>query len=274
MSPSEKYPLSFQYYVGWVSAFILAPIVYLLILLAGYRIRNVRQVRQYCRANFKTHKGPWIICANHLTMIDSVFLIYTMAPFYDYLFNYRILPWNLPERANFKKNTLLTILTYLTKCIPISRGSSRTETKAVLEKCIYLMKENQPVLIFPEGGRSRIGKVDVENFSYGVGYFIQNCKQAKVMCLYLRGDRQDSYSNYPRWGEHFTAIAEVLEPQHSELTGLRAQRAYAGQIIQRLAKMEESYFSLPEQKHRLYHQSKGLKKDAPSALIQPHAHLR
>lgn len=274
MSPSEKYPLSCQYYIGWVSAFILAPIVYLLIRLAGYRIRNVRHIRKYCRSQFKSHKGPWIVCANHLTMIDSMLLIYAMAPFYHYMFNYRILPWNLPERANFKKNTVLTILTYLTKCIPVSRGGSRTQTKTVLEKCIYLMSQNQPILIFPEGGRTRIGKIDVENFSYGVGYFVQNCPQIKVMCLYLRGDRQDAYSNYPQWGERFTAMADVLEPQPSELSGLRAQRAYAGQIIQRLAKMEEAYFSLPAQRHRLYHQAGKQKKDSKSVLRQPHPHLR
>jgi hypothetical protein len=274
MSPKEKYPLSFQYYVGWVSAFLLAPLTYLLIRLAGYRIRNVRQIRKYCRESFKEHKGPWIICANHLTMIDSFILVYAMAPFYSILFSYRLVPWNLPERANFRKNTVLTVLTYLTKCIPVSRGGDRSANKAVLEKCLYLMNGNQPVLIFPEGGRTRIGRIDVENFSYGVGYFVQNCERAKVLCLYIRGDGQDAYSNMPKWGEHFTAMAEILEPERTGLTGLRAQRAYAEQIVKCLAKMEELYFALPAQRHRLYHTIKPQKKDSPPAFRQAHPHLQ
>jgi len=274
MSPREKYPLSFQYYVGWVSAFVLAPLMYLLIRLAGYRIRNMREVRKFCRKSFKAHKGPWIICANHLTMIDSLLLVYIMAPFYHILYSYRFLPWNLPERANFRKNTILTILTYLTKCIPVSRGGERAANKSVLEKCLYLMNGNQPVLIFPEGGRTRIGRVDVENFSYGVGYFVQNCARAKVLCLYLRGDRQDAYSNLPKWGERFTALAEVLEPERTDQSGLRAQRAYAEQIIKRLAKMEEAYFALPEQKNRLYHTTKPQMRDPRPALREAHPHLQ
>jgi hypothetical protein len=274
MSPREKYPLSFQYYVGWASAVVLAPLVYLLIRLAGYRIRNLREIRQFCRKSLKAHKGPWIICANHLTMIDSFILVYVMAPFYHFICNYRSLPWNLPERANFRKNAVLTILTYLTKCLPVSRGGERAATKSVLEKCLYLMNRRQPILIFPEGGRTRIGRIDVENFSYGVGYFVQNCERVKVLCLYLRGDRQDVYSNLPRWGERFTVRAEVLDPERTNQSGLRAQRAYAEQIVKRLAGMEEAYFALPEQRHRLYHAIMSQKREPQPELHEPHPHFR
>ncbi|MBN1663655.1 MAG: 1-acyl-sn-glycerol-3-phosphate acyltransferase [Deltaproteobacteria bacterium] len=270
MSPKGKYPLSFQYYLGWVSAFLLAPLMYLLIRLVGYRIRNVGKIRKYCLERFKAHRGPWIICANHLTMIDSIILVYALAPFYYFPINYRLLPWNLPERANFRKNTLLTVLTYLTKCIPVSRGGSRKDAKAVLDKCLYLLGKNQPVLIFPEGGRTRTGRVDVENFSYGVGYFIEHCAKAKVLCLYLRGDHQDEYSNLPQWGEHFTAGAEVLEPVHTELSGLRAQRAYAEQIVKQLARMEESHFAFRSHRSGSPAESKEqMKNTAYAASVAP-----
>lgn len=274
MRPLEKHLLTCQYVVGWISVFIMAPLLYFLIRLAGYKVRNVRQIRKHCRMNFKAHKGPWIICANHFTLIDSMIIIYAMAPFYHYLLNYRMLPWNLPERANFRKNAFLTILTYLTKCIPVSRGGDSMDTKSVLKKCIYLLGKNQPVFIFPEGGRTRIGRVDIGNFSYGVGYLIKNCKDVKVMCIYLRGDHQENYSNLPRWGERFTAISEVLKPEHDGLSGLRAQRSYAEQVIKRLSEMEASYFESRGQKSRAYHETTHEQKNSQSALQQVHHHPR
>jgi hypothetical protein len=180
-------------------------------------------------------------------MIDSMIVAYAMAPFYHYIFNYQHLPWNLPERANFRKNIYLTVLTYLTKCIPVSRGRSRAEAKKVLEKCVHILNIHQPVLIFPEGGRTRIGRIDVENYSYGVGYLIEQCENIKVMCFYIRGDHQDNYSNVPCWGEKFTALLDVLDPVDNGVTGLRAQRDYSGQIVARLAGMEETHFALKAQ---------------------------
>ncbi len=41
-------------------------------------------------------------------------------------------------------------------------------------------------MIFPEGGRTRTGRVDTEGFSYGVGRFVKEFPDLKVMCLYLR----------------------------------------------------------------------------------------
>ena len=116
--------------------------------------------------------------------------------------------------------------------------------KKNLDKCIYLLRRDDNIMIFPEGRRSRTGRVNQEDFSYGVGRFVKNVENCKVMCMYLRGDKQAGYSIIPAWGEKFSVQMEVFTPEHVEGSDLRLQREYAIQIINRLAQMEEKYFVL------------------------------
>ncbi|MCG6534395.1 MAG: 1-acyl-sn-glycerol-3-phosphate acyltransferase [Syntrophales bacterium LBB04] len=249
MGSRERFYLYVQYLVGRLAVLAVAPFVYLSVRLFGYRVRDLKRVRRECRLLFKHHKGPWIICANHLTNIDSVILAYAIAPMHRYMTSFRLLPWNLPERANFQRNIFSTVMCYLTKCIPVSRGGEREEMKIVLEKCIYILERKQNLLIFPEGGRSRTGRVNTQSFSYGVGRFVNAVDNCKVLCVYMRGDSQKNYSTIPRLRERFSITVDVLDPEKTDQTGLRAQRHYAEQIIKHLAKMEESYFAARRQRH-------------------------
>lgn len=244
-----------QYTLGRFAVFALAPFVYFCVRLFGYRVRDLKKIRKECGLLFKKHNGPWIICANHLTNIDSVILAYAIAPMHRHMTQFNLLPWNLPERTNFQRNIFSAVMCYLVKCIPVRRGGDREKMKLVLEKCIYLLNCGQNLLIFPEGGRSRIGRVDRNNFSYGVGRFVSTCEDCKVLCIYMRGDRQESYSAIPRLGERFTISIDVLALERTELTGLRAQRHYAEQIINRLAQMEEAYFAARRQRHSGFNSS-------------------
>jgi hypothetical protein len=242
LSFRDKALLAIQNGLGRLTAILLAPCCFALIRLMGYRIRDLKAVRAACRREFRRHEGPWLICANHLTMVDSAILSYAMLSLGSHVSAYRWIPWNLPERNNFR-NPLLMMLCYLSKCIPVQRGGPRTEMKQTLAKCAYLLSRRQRLLVFPEGGRSRTGRIDREQFSYGVGRFLDNGQEnLRVMCLYLRGDRQVSYGRIPVFGERFTVLVDVFRPEKSVMTGLRAQRDYAGQIIGRLADMEEHYF--------------------------------
>lgn len=244
-----KRSLHLQYTLGRLAVFILAPFVYFCVRIFGYRVRNLRAIRRKFGLLFKEHSGPWIICANHLTNIDSVILAYAIAPMHRYMMQYSILPWNLPERANFQRNIFAALMCYLVKCVPVSRGGDRGEMRLVLERCIHLLRCGQNLLVFPEGGRSRTGKVDTENFSYGVGRFISNCEDCKILCIYMRGDGQYSYSTIPKLGERFSISADVLVPEIAEQNRLRDQRYYAEKIINRLAQMEEVYFVARRQRH-------------------------
>jgi hypothetical protein len=250
LSFREKALLMLQNGLGRLMAVVLAPCYFALIRLMGYRVRDLRAVRALCRREFERHDGPWLICANHLTMADSPLLSYAMLSLWSHVRAYRWIPWNLPERNNFR-NPFLVLLCYLSKCIPVQRGGPRAAMKQTLAKCTYLLSRKQRLLIFPEGGRSRTGRVDTEQFSYGVGRFLDdNGQDLRVMCLYLRGDNQSSYSTLPAFGECFTVLVDVYTPEKSALTGLRAQREYAGQIIGRLAEMEDNYFGFYRQRYR------------------------
>ena len=241
MKRTTKYLLSLQFIVGSLLVFVVGPLVFLAIKLLRYRVRDLNKTRKTVRDLLVKHRGPWMICPNHLTMIDSVVLVYAMAPLHSYMLNYRLLPWNLPESANFQSNIFLAVLCYLAKCIPVSRGGDRKKMKSTMDKCTYLLKKGESLLIFPEGGRSRTSRVDTENFSYGVGRLVNNIPDCQVMCIYLRGDGQKAYSNIPRFGELFTMKVETFKP-YTESKGLKAQRDCAEQIVKELARMEKDYF--------------------------------
>jgi 1-acyl-sn-glycerol-3-phosphate acyltransferase len=243
MATKSKIFLQLQNFIARVTIIFIAPLYFLIIRLFFYRVRGLEETRRQCAVEFAKHKGPWIICANHLTMIDSFILAYSTFSLGRHFASYRRLPWNLPERSNFQRNIILAALCYLAKCIPIDRGGPREKMKNTMDKCIYLLRDGQNIQIFPEGGRSRTGRVNTEGFSYGVGRFVKELENCKVMCIYLRGDKQAKYGIIPVWGEKFFIQMEVFSPLRSTDGGLRAQRGYAAQIINRLAQMEERYFA-------------------------------
>jgi hypothetical protein len=250
MDTKSKVFLHVQDFIGQFTIVIIAPLYFLLTRIFFYRVRDLREIRRQSTAEFAKHKGPWIICANHLTMVDSFLLSYATFSLRQHITGYRRLPWNLPERRNFQSNILLILLCYLSKCIPVDRGGPREKMKETLDKCEYLLRNGHTVMIFPEGGRSRSGRVDKEGFSYGVGRFVHDVEDCKVMCIYMRGDKQDSYSGIPAWGDKFSAQVEVFTPERIAETGLRAQREYATQIINRLAQMEDNYFAARRERCR------------------------
>ncbi|MGP8154308.1 MAG: lysophospholipid acyltransferase family protein [Smithella sp.] len=197
MDKKSRIFLHLQNFIGRITVLIIAPLYFFIARISFYRVRDLKENRNRCAAEFAGHEGPWIICSNHLTIVDSFILGYAIFSLRQHITGYKKLPWNLPERNNYKDNILLLILCYLSKCIPINRGGSREKMKESLDKCTYLLNKGHNMMIFSEGKRSRTGRVDKEGFSYGVGRFIKNVENCKVMCMYLRGDKQDNYSVIP-----------------------------------------------------------------------------
>ena len=176
--------LHLQNFIGRITVSIIAPLYFFIARIFFYRVRDSKEIRRRCAAEFDRHEGPWIICSNHLTMVDSFILGYAIFSLSQHITGYKKLPWNLPERNNYKDNIILTILCYPSKYIPVNRGGSREKMRESLEKCIYLLKSGETIMIFPEGGRSRTGLVNKEYFSYGVGRFVKNVENCKVLCMY------------------------------------------------------------------------------------------
>ncbi len=186
--------------------------------------------------------APLLLCANHLTWIDSVLIQWALFSPWRVALSYRLLVWNLPERSNFYRNPWLRAYCYLSKCLPIVRGGDRDEQNLVASKVNHLLAEGELVMIFPEGGRSRSGRVEVNDFAYGVGRLVKSLPGCRVLCVYMRGREQQRPSVLPASGQVFDLEMDVMKPR-SAAKGLRATRELASSIVERLAQMEGAYFA-------------------------------
>jgi hypothetical protein len=206
------------------------------------RVENRGQARRAWREIWRTRQGPLLVCANHLTMIDSALIAWALAPPLWYVRHFSALPWNVPERTHFAATRPQQVLAYLLKCLPIVRGGSRGEVADTLTRFAWLLSRGEVGLIFPEGGRSRSGRVEVENAAWGVGRIVKSVPGCRVLCVYLRGERQRDYSDLPARGDRLWISLSALEPK-SDHAGLRGSRDVARQIAARLAEMERDHFA-------------------------------
>lgn len=207
----------------------------------GYRIEGLTELRaDYRRASLE-NDAPTIICANHLTLIDSFIIAWALGSPWWYIRQFRTLPWNVPEQSIFAATPWLRSAIYIMKCLPISRGGERRGVTEVLAKIAHLISQGETALIFPEAGRSRSGRIEVESAATGVGRIFKSVPNCRVICVYLRAESQESYSSAPRRGDRFRGSLEVIEPK-TDHPGVRGSRDIAHQILVRLADMERSYF--------------------------------
>jgi 1-acyl-sn-glycerol-3-phosphate acyltransferase len=75
-----------------------------------------------------------------------------------------------------------------------------------------------------------------------VGRLIKEVEGCRVLCVYLRGDAQRTWSNLPARGETFTIAMRLVEPR-TGLRGLRASRDLATQVVHQLIEMESAYLA-------------------------------
>lgn len=229
--------------VGRVLSFFWIPAsAFALRYVMGYRIKNAARLRKRFRALVRESDEPMLICANHLTMVDSMLVAWALGGTWWYFFNYRRMPWNLPEYRNFASLWFARAAVWITKCIPIRRGGRREEISGVLKRVKYLLSRGETALIFAEGGRSRTGRVQIDALAHGMGRLASSVRNCRALVVYMRGDRQLSWSTVPAIGDSFYVDFEVVRP-HSERTGMRRSREYAQQIMDRLVNMENKYFA-------------------------------
>ena len=113
---------------------------------------------------------------------------------------------------------------------------------SVLKLCQDLLERGEVVTIFPEGKRSRSARFEVDKLTSGVGKIVKSVENCRVLCIYLRSDRQKGYSNYPAKGSRFHLDYRVIKPK----TDRRGREAYADltqQIGSVIHGMEQDYFA-------------------------------
>jgi hypothetical protein len=204
-------------------------------------LENPEETRRAYRGLVEESRAPLLVCGNHLTMIDSALIAWALGTPGWYVRHFRALPWNVPERRNFASTLWQRALAYVYKCLPIVRGGSREQVAGTLARFAHLLGRGEVGLLFPEGGRSRSGRVELENAAYGVGRIVRGLPGCRVLCVYLRGERQSGYSALPARGDRLRASVALIEPK-SDQGGLRGSRDVARQIVARLAEMEREHF--------------------------------
>ena len=226
--------------VGRLASPVCVPLAVLVMRLGfRWRIRDAASSRALY-ARLLADRRPLLVAANHLTMGDSALIAWGLGSMGGHLRRYRGLPWNVPEQSRVESSWLWRVLAYLMKCVPIPRGGERQVVAQVLERLGHLMRSGEVVLMFPEGGRSRSGQIDAESLAHGVGRLIKEVGDCRVLCVYMRGDAQRTWSNLPAAGDTFTLATRLVEPR-SALRGLRASRDLAAQVVGHLAEMERAY---------------------------------
>ncbi len=210
-----------------------------------WRIEGVEETRRAFR-ELRAEPGPLLVCPNHLTMLDSFLVAYALgSPAWHMLHFSSSMPWNVPERRNFASTWWKRILVYAMQCVPIERGGDRGEVGRVFARLGSVLANGHPVLVFPEGQRSRAGRVDRKATTYGVGRLVKSQPGCRVLCVYLRGEKQDSWSDRPASGQSFRVALECFEPK-SDHRGLRGSVDLTRQILSCLAALEDRHFAAEE----------------------------
>ncbi len=205
----------------------------------GFRIEDGESIRRTYR-RIADEPGPLLICANHLTMIDSFLIGWALGHPLYYVRKFSRLSWNVPERSIFASNLPLRLFAYVFKCIPVVRGGRRAEVAKSLARVVHTLRRGETTLLFPEGGRSRSGRVDLDSAAPGVGRIYRAVPGCRVLCVYLRGRAQESFSAVPQRRDRFRVALRAMEPKTEE-SGLRASREVARQITKTLIEMEQSF---------------------------------
>lgn len=202
-----------------------------------WRIEGSEEARRVFARLRSDATSPLLVCANHLTMLDSFVITWALASPWYLVRDYGALPWNTPEQEHFASTWWKRILVYVMKCVPVARGGDRRAVGIVLNKLVYLMGRGEVAMVFPEGGRSRLSRVDTEAVTYGVGRIVKALPGCRVLCVYLRGAGQEIWSDAPAMGERFRVEVDAFEPK-TDQKGMRGSLDISRQILTRLADME------------------------------------
>jgi 1-acyl-sn-glycerol-3-phosphate acyltransferase len=212
---------------------------------ARIKVRNLEELRREFR-RITSSRRPLIVCPNHLTLIDSALLISAFAPLSWYIKNYRYFCWNIPAAENIRKRWQFVVITALSKCIPIDRTGSKEHLESVENKLESLLRMGESIMIFPEGTRSRTGRLQIDKANYGVGKLALRVPNAQLLCVYLRGDKQETYSNFPHCHDTLSIEIKAIDcPQNNGLSESeirRASRTIALQVMNTIKEMEDRYF--------------------------------
>jgi len=133
----------------------------------------------YGKKHLQRARPPFLFCPNHVSMLDDAF-VGTLVFMPRAIWDYRFIPYHLPERKNFFRGPLFSWLMYAAKCVPITRGQGVFQPG--IEKLIRLLKRGNVVHIYPEGTRTRTG--DIGKGKIGVGRLVRETGVRVIPCYH------------------------------------------------------------------------------------------
>lgn len=233
MSRTQIFLLRTQAFLSWlVYVVIAAPIFWLLLRMYSYKV--------YHKHNLKDLKPPFVLVSNHLSLIDSWFVQYAIA-FPQFYFKPWIVPWNLPEGANYFRGFIAPFI-WLSKSIPIVRLGAAKDKKLSIDKVINVLQNKEAVHIFPEGTRSRTGRM--ERYTNGVGRVYLSVADVTILPVYIRGMENvlPIKVKVPRLFKKIDVVIGTPIKPVSECIGAKAAMDISKQAFDVLVGMEKDYF--------------------------------
>jgi hypothetical protein len=210
-------------------------------LAGGYRIAELQRSRDEF-ARIAATPGPILICANHLTFIDSVIILRALGSPLWYRRNSSRLSWNLPAQDVFGRHWLYRSIGGLSKCLFIDRRGDARHKHAMIRTCSDLIAGGEVVTIFPEGRRSRSGRFEPERLTSGIAHIVAANPHCRVLCLHVRSDRQASYSDFPPRGSVFHVSMQLVEVP-AEMPGRTGRRELVARVGETIAALETCFFA-------------------------------
>ena len=229
--------LRLQSIFSWIyCVFILAPLTWLFTRFFSFKV--------YGKENLDNLKPPVIMVSNHLTLIDSVFIGFAVGCPKLYWKPW-MMTWHLPEATNYFRGLLAPFM-WLSRAIPIVRGVPPKKQKLAKDKVLSVLKSKEMIHIFPEGTRSRTGKM--ENNTTGIGRIYLGSKDCLVLPVYIRGTENVLPINckLPKLFKKIDIVIGEPRKLSSEHTGIRAGVDISQQIFDMLKSMEDAYFKNSE----------------------------
>lgn len=209
--------------------------------LGGWRIDNIDEIRALYKELAQSDE-PMIVCANHLTFIDSALMHWGFGTGHWYFSNFDKFSWNLPAGDFFKKKLFHRFMGAISKCLFIHRDGSKEHKDSVSRMCTQLVKNGEVVTLFPEGKRSRTGRFDPDKLTYGIGRMVMDLGgSCRILCAYVRAEGQENYSNYPPKGAKIHFQAELIQAR-SSLQGRDAYQEIVAHVGRTIKTMEDRYF--------------------------------
>ncbi|MBN2120335.1 MAG: 1-acyl-sn-glycerol-3-phosphate acyltransferase [Candidatus Omnitrophica bacterium] len=125
-----------------------------------FRLLSIIVIKIFARVEVKGGdsiplKGAFIMASNHLSNIDP-FLLGAISP--------RRL--NYLAKEELFKGPFISALFYFMKAFPVKRNKADI---SALRNCLNLLKNNEPMLVFPEGTRAS----NTDKIYAGVGFLVK-----------------------------------------------------------------------------------------------------